>query len=57
MQKIDRSIIRNPSHLNMHFKTFGGSYAEVFGCMIADRTVSTRGLQPDAKVIDELVLM
>lgn len=39
----------------MHFKTCEGSYAETFDKMLEVGTVSTCGLQPDAKVIDELV--
>lgn len=50
MQKKDRS------HLNVHFKVCEGSYAEAFEKMIEAGTISTRGLQSDAKVIDELVL-
>jgi len=48
-------IVKDRSHLNVHFKTCDGSYAETFDRMIADGTISTRGLKPDAKVIDELV--
>lgn len=48
-------IVTNRSHLNVHFKTCEGSYAEAFDNMLEAGTISTRGLQPDAKVIDELV--
>lgn len=48
-------IITDSSHLNVHFKTCEGSYAETFDKMLEVGTISTRGLQPDAKVIDELV--
>ncbi|MBE6905344.1 MAG: recombinase [Ruminococcaceae bacterium] len=48
-------IVTDRSHLNIHFKTCEGSYAETFDRMLADGAISTRGLQPDAKVIDELV--
>jgi len=48
-------IVKNRSHLNIHFKSCEGSYAETFDKMIANGTISTRGLQPDAKVIDELI--
>lgn len=48
-------IVTDRSHLNVHFKACGGSYAETFDKMLEAGTISTRGLQPDAKVIDELV--
>jgi hypothetical protein len=48
-------IVKDRSHLNIHFKNCDGSYAESFDRMVADGTISTRGLQPDAKVIDELI--
>jgi hypothetical protein len=48
-------IVTDRSYLNIHFKSCYGSYAETFDRMLADGTISTRGLQPDAKVIDELI--
>lgn len=48
-------IVKDRSYLNIHFKSCDGSYAETFDRMLADGTISTRGLQPDAKVIDELI--
>lgn len=48
-------IVTDRSHLNVHFKTCEGSYAEAFDKMLETGTISTRGLQPDAKVIGELV--
>lgn len=48
-------IVKERSHLNVHFKTCEAGYAETFDRMIEAGTISTRGLQPDAKVIDELV--
>jgi hypothetical protein len=48
-------IVTDRSHLNVHFKTCEGSYAEAFDKMLEAGVISTRGLQPDAKVIDELV--
>lgn len=48
-------IVTDRSHLNLHFKTCEGSYTEAFDKMLEAGTISTRGLQPDAKVIDELV--
>lgn len=48
-------IVTDLSYLYMHFKTCEGSYTEAFDKMLEARTISTRGLQSDAKVIDELV--
>jgi len=48
-------IVTDRSHLNVHFKTCEGSYIETFDKMLEAGIISTRGLQPDAKVIDEFV--
>ncbi|WP_020073536.1 plasmid recombination protein [Faecalispora sporosphaeroides] len=48
-------IVTDRSYLNVHFKTCEVSYAQAFDKMLEAGTISTRGLQPDAKVIDELV--
>lgn len=48
-------IVKDRSYLNIHFKSCDRSYAETFDRMLADGAISTRGLQPDAKVIDELI--
>lgn len=48
-------IVKDRSNLNVHFKVCEGGYAETFDKMIEAGIISTRGLQPDAKVIDELV--
>ncbi|MFT9078328.1 plasmid recombination protein [Ethanoligenens sp.] len=48
-------IVKDRSYLNIHFKSCDGGYAETFDRMITDGTISTRGLQPSAKVIDELI--
>lgn len=48
-------IVTDRSHLNVHFKTCECSYVETFDKMLEAGAISTRGLQPDAKVIDELV--
>lgn len=48
-------IVKDRSYLNIHFKNCDGSYADTFDRMLVDGTISTRGLQPDAKVIDELI--
>ncbi|MFT9078066.1 plasmid recombination protein [Ethanoligenens sp.] len=48
-------IMPERSNLNIHFKRCEGTYAQAFDKMVADGTVSTRGLRPDAKVMDEMV--
>lgn len=48
-------IVPERSNLNIHFKQCEGTYAQAFDKMVADGTVSTRGLKPDAKVMDEMV--
>lgn len=45
------------SSMNIHFKTCGGlTYHEVLDKLIAEKTVSLRGLKKDAKVYDEMIL-
>lgn len=48
-------IVQERSNLNIHFKRCEGTYAQAFDKMVADGTISTRGLKPDAKVMDEMV--
>lgn len=48
-------IEKDRAQLNVHFKSCDGTYAEAFDKMLADGTISTRGLKQDAKVFDELV--
>lgn len=43
------------SQLNVHFKRCEGTYAQAFDKLVANGTISTRGLKPDAKVMDEMV--
>ena len=43
------------SHMNVHFRKCEGTYTQALDRMIADGTVSTRGLKPDAKVFGEMV--
>ncbi|OQB25797.1 MAG: Plasmid recombination enzyme [Firmicutes bacterium ADurb.Bin182] len=43
------------SHLNVHFKQCGTTYAQAFDSLVEEGTISTRGLKPDAKVIDEMI--
>lgn len=48
-------IVPERSNLNIHFKRCEGTYVQAFDKMVADGTISTRGLKPDAKVMDEMV--
>lgn len=48
-------IIKEQSHLNIHFKSCEGTYAQAFDKLIEDNVISTRGLKPDAKVFCEFV--
>lgn len=41
--------------MNVHFKTPTSGYAEMFEQMVADGTISTRGLRADAEKVGELV--
>ncbi len=43
------------SHMNIHFRECDGTYSQALDRMIADGTVSTRGLKADAKVFEEMV--
>lgn len=43
------------SSFNVHFKTCDGSYLQQFDNLVESGTISTRGLKPTAKIIDELV--
>lgn len=45
------------SHLNIHFRSPGGlTYNQILDQKVANGEVSLRGLKPDAKVFDEMVL-
>ena len=48
-------IIRERAAYNVHFKQSQGSYESQFDKMIADGTISTRGLGKDPFIVDELV--
>lgn len=48
-------IVLGRSNLNIHFKQCEGTYEQTFDQMVADGLISTRGLKPDAKVMDEMV--
>jgi len=48
-------IIPERTKMNAHYKTPTAGYAEMFSQMVADGTISTRGLKPDADHYCELV--
>ena len=48
-------IIPERTPMNVHYKTPTADYAEMFSQMVADGTISTRGLKPDADHYCELV--
>jgi len=43
------------SHMNVYFRRCDGTYTQALDRMIAEGTVSTRGLKADAKVFGEMV--
>jgi len=49
----DIQLERSP--LNFHFKHCAGTYTEEFDRLLSNGVISTRGLKPTAKVIDEMV--
>lgn len=48
-------VMPERSHLNVHFRQCGTTYAQAFDSLVEQGTISTRGLKPDAKVIDEMI--
>lgn len=48
-------IVREQSHLNIHFKRCDGTYAQTFDKLIEEGAISTRGLKPDADIFCEFV--
>ena len=52
---VNQDIVPERTQYNIHFKTPVGSYAEMFDQMIADGTISTRGLKEDANLYGELI--
>ena len=48
-------IIKDRAVYNVHFKEPQGSYTAMFDAMLADGTISTRGLGKDPFIVDELV--
>ena len=51
----NQDIDTTQTYRNIHFKAPAGSYAAMFDQMIADRTISTRGLKADAMKYGELI--
>lgn len=49
----DIQLERSP--MNVHFKQCVGTYTQEFDRLLADGAISTRGLKPGAKVIDEMI--
>jgi hypothetical protein len=41
--------------LNVYFKQCDGTYEQTFDRLLADGSISTRGLKPDAKIADEFI--
>ena len=52
----NQDIDTTQTYRNIHFKAPTGSYAAMFDQMIADGTISTRGLKADAVKYGELLL-
>ena len=48
-------IVKARAAYNVHFKQAGGSYEQMFDGLLADKTISTRGLGKDPFIVDELV--
>lgn len=48
-------IVKERSDLNIHFKRCDGTYAQKFDQLLAEKTISTRGLKQDADVFAEMV--
>jgi hypothetical protein len=48
-------IVKERAVCNVHYKQAQGSYEHMFDAMIADKTISTRGLGKDPFIVDELV--
>ena len=51
----NQDIVPERTELNIHFKKPTADYTEIFEQMVADRTISTRGLKADAEKVGELV--
>ena len=51
----NQDIVPGRTPMNVHFKTPAAGYTEMFEQMVADGTISTRGLKADADKFGELV--
>ena len=51
----NQDIVPERTPMNVHFKTPSAGYTEMFEQMVADGTISTRGLKADADKFGELV--
>lgn len=51
----NQDIVPERTGMNVHFKTPTAGYAEMFDQMVADGTISTRGLKADAEKFGELI--
>ncbi len=51
----NQDIVPERTPMNVHFKTPAAGYTEMFEQMVADGTISTRGLKADADKFGELV--
>ena len=52
---VNQDIVPERQCMNVHFKTPTGSYTTMFDQMVADGTISTRGLKADAEKFGELI--
>jgi hypothetical protein len=48
-------IVKDRAAYNVHFKQSEGSYEQMFDALLANKTISTRGLGKDPFIVDELV--
>ena len=48
-------IVKDRAAHNVHYKQAQGSYEQMFDAMVANKTISTRGLGKDPFIVDELV--
>ncbi len=51
----NQDIVPERTEMNVHFKTPTADYTEIFDQMVADGTISTRGLKADAEKFGELI--
>lgn len=51
----NQDIVPERTEMNVHFKTPTAGYVETFDQMVADGTISTRGLKADAEKFGELI--